>query len=142
MSKYLLSFCLIFLLGSCTTKLAEAAAKSGDVKTVAYDQVAELAPGQSLRIEKNEASFTFLRVVSDSRCPKGVTCVRAGEAIVQLQRGTATPEEVIIEVDAKNMIKLPIEGGNVNILGLDPYPAAPVVTTPDAYRLRVVVKAP
>lgn len=140
MFKCFLPLCLLFLLSSCTAKVAETAAKSGEVKTATFDQPEELAPGQSLSIGKNGAAFTFLRVVSDSRCPQGVNCVRAGEAVVQLQRGTAAPEEIIIEVDPKNMIKFPIEGGTINILGLDPYPVARVETTPEAYRLRVVMK--
>ncbi|MEM1359284.1 MAG: hypothetical protein AAGF89_13835 [Bacteroidota bacterium] len=142
MSKYLLPLCILLILNNCTAKVAETSAKSGKVISVAFDQSEELAPGQSLSVGKNTAAFTFLRVVSDSRCPQGVNCVRAGEAVVQLQRGTAAPEEVIIDTDPKNLVTLPIEGGKVRLLALDPYPVARVETTPAAYRLRVVVKAP
>lgn len=38
---------------------------------------AESIDGEGLRIQ-------FERVVSDSRCPKGVQCIRAGEAVIQI----------------------------------------------------------
>lgn len=143
MYKCFLPLLLLFLLSACTAKVAETAARSGELKTVVYGQEEALAPGQSLSLGKAEAAFTFLRLVSDSRCPKGVSCVQAGEAIVQLQRGTEPPEEVVVMTDPKHIVKLPIEGGVVSLIDIDPYPEATVATSPEAYRLRVIVsKAP
>jgi hypothetical protein len=38
--------------------------------------------GDTVEIEGAELAMTFSEVVSDSRCPKDVICVRAGEAVV------------------------------------------------------------
>jgi hypothetical protein len=40
----------------------------------------KLAFGETLKF--NDIELKFVAVISDSRCPKGVTCVRAGEIII------------------------------------------------------------
>lgn len=139
MLKFLLPLFALLAVSACNKKIVDAAAKSGDVKMVAYDQPEELAPGQGLSFTKGATAFTFLEVVSDSRCPQGVNCVRAGEAVVKLAMADGTLREFVIKAKQKGGPRFTVPDGTVTILGLDPYPVARVETAPEAYRLRVVV---
>lgn len=47
-----------------------------------------LRTGESKRSETAGLTVRFDKVVSDSRCPKGVNCIRAGEAVVRFAVGT------------------------------------------------------
>src|SRR5215212_4403564 len=44
----------------------------------------QLAPGQSAVFAAEKLEVQFTRIASDSRCPNDVTCVWAGEVLVQL----------------------------------------------------------
>jgi hypothetical protein len=50
--------------------------------SVPLDQEFVLAPGESATVE--EITVRFVRVVSDSRCPKDVNCVWEGDAHVRI----------------------------------------------------------
>ena len=62
-----------------------------------------LSPGEFFSFENK--SIRFKEVVSDSRCPKDVTCIWAGEAKVLvevLENGKQIEEKIISLKDAKN----------------------------------------
>ncbi len=137
--RFILFAALVFS-ASCHKKVAEVSLPTGDVKAVAYDVVETLAPGQSLQVSKEAPLFTFVEVVSDSRCPQGVDCVRAGEAVARVSLPNGEIKDLVIEVDPKSPVRFGVKNGLVKVLGLDPYPVARVQTTPEAYRLRVMVE--
>jgi hypothetical protein len=49
------------------------------------EQTARLRVGDVVQIDGSSAALTFKAVTRDSRCPKGVRCIRAGEAVVVLE---------------------------------------------------------
>ena len=53
---------------------------STNVKAETPKIVSKLAFGETIQF--NDIELKFVAVLSDSRCPKGVNCVRAGEIIV------------------------------------------------------------
>jgi hypothetical protein len=55
--------------------------------------------GDTVEVEGAELAMTFSEVASDSRCPKDVTCVRAGEAIVHFIVEPAGGEETALEFE-------------------------------------------
>ena len=114
-------------------------ASIGDVRTVAYDERTELRPGETLEVKKTNSAFTFVRVVSDSRCPKGLDCIRAGEAkfLVTLPGGGSQTVEV--PADGRQPVRFGIPDGTVTVHSLNPYPVARQQTEPGAYRLVVTV---
>ncbi|WP_116107287.1 hypothetical protein [Lewinella sp. IMCC34191] len=78
--------------------------------------------------------FTFVSVLEDSRCPRGVQCIQAGRAVVavRVMRGGQWQEEsVTIDGNA-----IPTDAGPLQLLRLDPYPDA-AVDVPEPYRLVV-----
>ena len=74
--KYLLSVLVFF------TILFSFAQDSTTVKVKTPKIVSKLMYGKSITVEDLE--LKFVAVESDSRCPKGVQCVWAGEAVVLL----------------------------------------------------------
>lgn len=96
----------------------------------------------ALRIRENVAFgadglvLTFVRVTQDSRCPRSVTCVRAGDATVLLRwtdvRLGATGE-VPVTVDEDGEGDAPFHEYRVTAFDLLPYPVAPAAIPPDGY---------
>lgn len=84
-----------------------------------------LSLGQSLNFE--DRSLIFKRVISDSRCPKGTTCIWAGEAKVLVEvflKGKFLEEKVISLGEATNPPSdlFGDEFFNISKLKLTPYP--------------------
>lgn len=101
-----------------------------------------LQPGEILSFENKEIKFK--EVVSDSRCPKGVTCLWAGEANVLieiLQKGELI-EEKIITISSPE-IPLNLSSGDysysLNSLQLLPYPSAGKKPANENYTLMMSV---
>ena len=84
----------------------------------------ELGVGQTSRVAGTEASVTFVRVVEDSRCPKGVQCVWAGNATIELRvtSGSGKPELVQLQLDAPTGTTVVAKGLHLTLQRLDPYP--------------------
>ncbi len=59
------------------------AAADGPIKAQINEPVS-LPVGKSCVIAAENLQLTFLRVVEDSRCPKGAQCIWAGQAIIAL----------------------------------------------------------
>jgi hypothetical protein len=61
-------------------------------RTVRLGESFSLRIGEAARIEDVDVTVTFQEVSGDSRCPKDVTCIQAGEAVVVLgMASTAGP---------------------------------------------------
>jgi hypothetical protein len=70
--------------------LAATGAAQNPQKTVSFGQRFELKVGESARMQSEPLQIGFEDVVSDSRCPKGEQCIRAGNAEIRvwLQKGS------------------------------------------------------
>jgi hypothetical protein len=83
------------------------------------------------QLEFGDKSIRFKEVISDSRCPKGVTCVWAGEAKVLIQifeKGKLLNEKQVV-INSTTLDKIPLQfspgGGIYSITAfmLFPYPS-------------------
>ena len=79
----LLVFALTSALGGSLASL-DGSVGHGDQATVDLGRSFRLRPGESGEVSGTSMRLRFERVSEDSRCPVGVTCVWAGDAIVQL----------------------------------------------------------
>jgi hypothetical protein len=89
-------------------------------------------------------ALRFKEVISDSRCPKGVTCVWAGEAkvLVEVFENGKFLEEKIISVDSGNIPwNFTVKNITYSITGLNlyPYPTLETKKTRPEYSLQVQV---
>ncbi|MGM0636232.1 MAG: hypothetical protein ACQESK_09215 [Bacteroidota bacterium] len=60
--------------------------------------------------EFGEYQFEFVRVLSDSRCPENVTCVRAGEIEIEVVVTDAFSE------NKRKEIEIPAQGGKIELM--------------------------
>lgn len=113
-------------------KMGEAA-PAGNVKRITYDEVVDLVVGESVEIAKTETAFTFTQVLSDSRCPTGVNCVQAGEAVLLISLPGGGSLRVNIPAAGRVPARFSVPGGNVNVLKLSPYPKGQEKINPENY---------
>jgi hypothetical protein len=84
----------------------------------------ELSVGDTRAVQGSKVSVTFVRVVNDSRCPKGVTCVWEGDAAIELR---VTPdggeaETVQLHANPRTVKDVVLHGVRVTLERLEPYP--------------------
>lgn len=98
--------------------------------------------------EYNSHIVKFIDVLNDSRCPKNVTCVRAGEAkvLVAIYKDAEFIEEKIIEITPttyliENLPQLIISGETtIKVFNLIPYPEFGNAIKKEDYILQIVVE--
>ena len=108
-----------------TSGLAQDSTK---VKVITPKIVSKLIYGESLNIEDLE--FKFVAVESDSRCPKGVQCIWAGEAVVLLdvfKNGEKIEQKRVVFSPTSTLINkignvFSSESFNVSGFNIAPYP--------------------
>ena len=84
----------------------------------------ELGVGDTRPVPDTQVSVTFVRVVEDSRCPKGVQCVWEGDAAVEIRvaSGGGEPESVQLRLNARTKGTVVAKGLHLTLQRLDPYP--------------------
>ena len=95
----------------------------------------DLEIGQAIELEK--ASIKFLKVTSDSRCPKQVTCIWPGEAKILLGitvMGEYFEKEVVVSGTGADFELS--EDFKVLVSDLRPYPQTAKGIAPEEYCLR------
>jgi hypothetical protein len=99
----------------------------------------EIPLGETRLLDEERLAISFVRVMEDSRCPAGVQCVTAGNAIVGLilhERGEATrPVTLNTHTQPRTVSH---EGYVVSVVDLVPLPTAGG-PEPDNYVIRLHV---
>lgn len=101
-----------------------------------------LAPGESRRVPEADLTISFLRVVEDSRCPTGVTCIREGDAAVLLRadKPGIPPSEMTLHTSGPGAVEQSVDNVTIKLAGVTPYPAADSKPRPDEYRVTLLVR--
>ena len=134
MKKSLLLFLLI--LGTVTF------AQNTENETVKYVKIT-----QKKCLKKKGFNLVLAAVVSDSRCPEGVTCVWAGEAsvTVSVYKDSKLVEDHTIVFSMKNEEEnkrwfseyLPEKQKNIKSCRVLPHPKEGVEINPNEYRIKI-----
>lgn len=71
------------------------------VRTVALGEAFSVRVGESVSVAGAGVSVTFTALVSDSRCPRGVQCIQAGNAVISVAvaRPGAGPVTLTLDTD-------------------------------------------
>lgn len=71
------------------------------VRTVALGEAFSIKVGESVSVAGAGVSVTFTALVSDSRCPRGVQCIQAGNAVISVAvaRPGASPVTLTLNTD-------------------------------------------
>ena len=114
--------------------------------TVKMGEPFQLAVGQSAQLASGQFSLTFATVAEDSRCPRGVDCVWAGQVVVVLdvtQNGQASsPIKLTLGGAGRtaNAASAQASGQTVQLMAVDPYPQAGKNIAPADYRVMLEVR--
>lgn len=122
--------------------VACATASSGNPASptdASLDQPFKLSPGASVVIKAETLEVGFDRVLSDSRCPRGVNCIVAGEATVRvwLSKSATTREDR--ELKTPGAEEAVYGAYRIKLVSLDPYPTADRTIRPSDYVVTLVV---
>jgi hypothetical protein len=114
--------------------------RTGPVPGTDATQQIEIPLGETRLLDEDRLAINFARVLDDSRCPTGVQCITAGNALVGLilhERGEAT-RMVQLNTHAEPRT-VSHEGYVVTVVDLQPYPRSGVTTPPESYVVRLHV---
>ena len=107
---------------------------------VSLDQPFELRVGRSATVTGEGLTVSFEAVPSDSRCPTGVQCVWAGNAVVQVvlsKDGKAFGAELNTNLDPRTGTYLDYQ---IELVALNPYPTSKGPIGQSQYRATFVVR--
>jgi len=127
-------------LGACAARAVSPASSEGPLR-VAAGEPFTLAPGERAVIQGLEVEVVFRGVESDSRCPRGVTCVWAGDAAVAVVVRAAGKDETAqlhTHLDPKNVT---IGGARIELMGVTPYPSTEAKIEAKDYRATLRAEA-
>jgi hypothetical protein len=127
-----------------STGRIEVVESAGIVGMLRPEAPVTLAPGQAVAVAGSALIVRFERVIEDSRCPRGTTCVWAGRARVELAARTSPSgpdREIEIEIGSPEKGFFELAGKRVVAEALEPAPKGDSQITPGAYRLRLSTPA-
>ena len=92
---------------------------------VALGEPFDLKVGQAATVGGEGLAIGFERVVSDSRCPRGVQCIRAGEATIRIWIEKAPDARTTFEMSNPSRSGDPSYGAySIKLVRVTPYPEA------------------
>jgi len=97
--------------------------------------------GQTARIDSEDLEIEFIDIVGDSRCPKGVTCIWAGEvtAKVAINTGNSLDELLLTEHGLSNGKATAVYQKYRLVYHVEPYPEQGTTIAKDQYQLLIMV---
>jgi hypothetical protein len=97
--------------------------------------------GQKISVESGALEIKFEAVTTDSRCPKGETCVWEGDAIVALvvRSGDRPATRLELHTSAKGPSVAGYLDWNIRLAALEPYPVTGRAIPPADYVATLVV---
>jgi len=121
--KYVKMKYLFLIFALCFTVLVNAQ-DTTNVKVEAPKIVNQLQLGNS--ITHDDITINFVKVIRDSRCPKNVNCIRAGEAevLIRIFEKGEKSEEKVVKLLANNQLSTLFLSNDLKIsaYNLLPYP--------------------
>jgi hypothetical protein len=117
-----LALCIVALM-ACAGAQAKVRAR----KTVRLNRNFVLRVGQEVYVAEQKLSVKFVAVAEDSRCPKGVTCIWAGNVRIRLQvtKDRSKPEQVELSLNPRDFPDgeaADCGDYRIKLVGVEPYP--------------------
>lgn len=111
---------------------------------VPFGQEFELQAGQAATIEDELLVVTFEAVTADSRCPIGVFCIQAGEAVVSLEarRLPSTTAQLVLKTQPEAETFGFFQGYEIRLVELKPHPRLGETIAPGDYVATLLVRRP
>lgn len=132
MTATILSFLLFFTATTTATQPV--------TKEAALDQEFEIRLGQQVWIKREGLRISFNNVAEDSRCPKGVDCIWAGNGKVVLTLSKTRQRAALMRLNTNVDPKQDdYHGYEVKLVSLNPYPQKDVKIKKRDYVATLVV---
>lgn len=93
-----LALALLCLINCQTQKTTDSNSSNTSTNQESDQKNTDLELGKPIKIAKTNITAKYLRIIEDSRCPEGVTCVWQGLAIVEIEVKTPTSKPQIIQL--------------------------------------------
>jgi hypothetical protein len=98
--------------------------------------------GEDRQLDNSVLRVTFVRVVEDSRCPAGVLCIWAGNAVVEIGIAAGMGPTVPLQINATMDPRYADWNGvRVTVLELAPLPRADTPIKPEDYSVKLRLEA-
>jgi hypothetical protein len=113
---------------------------SNNVQEAQLNQEFDLPFGHKAVLKPEELEIVFSSVVEDSRCPKGEQCITSGNGAIELAVRKAAKSAVIIKLNTeKEPQEELVEGSDIKLLDLKPYPGKGKTGSPQDYVATLLV---
>ncbi len=128
------------------TAAPQPTAAPASAMTVKTGEPFKLAAGRSAQLASGQFSVTFAQVVEDSRCPKGVECVWAGQVVVILDvsENGQTSSSIKLTLGGagrpSDASTAQVAGHTVQLMAVEPYPENGKKIAPDDYTATLQVQ--
>ncbi len=135
------SFLNLILAGAFVVVLGLSTGCANNVVEADLGQEFSLRIGQTAQIENEPLTIRFTGISGDSRCPKGVTCIWAGEVkcdVTVTYQGTSS--NITLIQSGAGQSSEEIYKGYRLIFSVEPYPEAGKQISRADYRLILTVK--
>ena len=144
MSKTIKAFLTLCLLAAMALSIAADGQRRRTQKKIMSDKNFALSVGQEVSSADGKLKIKFVSVPEDSRCPKGVNCIWAGNARVVLQVGEATGKPSRVELNTNPREATDAAEGDyglyrIKLIGVAPYPVSGQTIAPKSYTATLVV---
>jgi hypothetical protein len=99
--------------------------------------------GKQMLLPDGKTVLNFKKIVSDSRCPDGVSCVWAGEIVFEIEiiaNNSSEIKQVTLGSDLQTLIT-EMTALQTHAVAISPYPKSGVSISQDNYVLTVVTKS-
>jgi hypothetical protein len=110
-------------------------APAAAARVVAEGQPFTLAPGERAAPEGARVELEFRAVEADSRCPRDVTCVWSGDAVVAVALGAGEDADLLRLHTNLEPKAATAQGLRVELVELSPYPVSAAKIPPGDYRV-------
>jgi hypothetical protein len=104
-----------------------------ELKRVGLDREFDLRLGQGALVKIEGVRIGFDSVIEDSRCPKGVDCIWAGQGKIRIKLSKTNKKPASIELSTQQPNNISHLGYRVTLVGLSPYPKAAGTINKKAY---------
>lgn len=113
-----------------------------DSTAVRLNEQVAIKLGKSISVADSTTQVIFAEVLEDSRCPKGTSCIWAGQAKVRLETNDGAKVELTLP-GMQEETEVTASIGNLTVLcyGLNPYPESGKPHEPSAYELSLELRA-
>lgn len=113
-------------------------------KKIVLNKNLVLSVGQEASTADGKLKIKFVAVAEDSRCPKGVNCIWAGNARVMLQVGKTQGAQAKLELNTSPREATNGAGGGygeylIKLVEVAPYPVAGQTIKPGSYAVTLSV---